>query len=173
MAFCKVCACGEKVVFERRLGFPDTCPMCGRKMVDFLTYNEDDPQVNELVKKNESVDDIESSNEPLTDENVICENKYVLRLENGNEIDIPNEGCIVGRAEVGAEVLADCLSVSRQHIRIMPRKNVGIIVEDLSRFGTIIDGHRLVKNTPIRVICGAKIVLCNVAMELLVKGKSD
>ena len=55
MAFCKVCACGEKIVFERRLGFPDNCPSCQRKLVDFLTYNEDDPRVAELLKEHEKV----------------------------------------------------------------------------------------------------------------------
>ena len=49
MAFCKVCVCGEKIIFERRLSFPDNCPSCGRKLVDYLTYAEDDPHVEELL----------------------------------------------------------------------------------------------------------------------------
>ena len=67
MAFCKICACGEKIVFERRLGYPENCPSCNRKMVDFLTYNEDDPRVVELLKEHDDTQSVTSKEEePLT-----------------------------------------------------------------------------------------------------------
>ena len=88
--------------------------------------------------------------------------RYIFRLENGNEIDIPEEGCIIGRTEVGAEMLAEYGAVSRQHLRVTPRRNIGVIVEDISKYGTLVDGQRIIKNSPVRVANGTKITLCNV-----------
>ena len=59
MSFCKICSCGEKVVFERRLSFPDNCPSCGRRLVDFLTYNVDDPKVQELLNRSSGEENAE------------------------------------------------------------------------------------------------------------------
>lgn len=176
MAFCKVCACGEKIVFERRLGFPDNCPSCQRKLVDFLTYNEDDPRVAELLKEHEKSNNSVENNDneiPLVNESNVAPKRYVLRLENGNEIDIPEEGCIIGRTEVGAEMLSEYGSVSRQHLRVTPRRNIGVIVEDISKYGTLVDGQRIIKNSPVRVANGTKITLCNVEMVLIQKGSEE
>lgn len=173
MAFCKVCTCGEKIVFERRLSFPDNCPSCGRKLVDFLTYNEDDPRVEELMRGNNcSNDNTESviDSQP-TSEKVL--KGYYLKLSNGKEIHIPNEGGVIGRTELGAEELAEFPSVSRQHIRVTVRRNIGVLIEDISRYGTLVDGQRIVKNEPVRVADGSKITLCNVEAELLVMEAVD
>lgn len=172
MAFCKVCACGEKIVFERRLGFPDNCPSCGRKLVDFITYNEDDPRVEEILHSCEKALGNGNTSNDVLDSETDSNKKYLLKMENGVEIIIPDEGCIVGRTEVGAEELACYPSVSRQHIRITPRRNIGVIIEDLSSFGTLVDGRRIIKNSPVRVESGAKITLCNVGM-VLVRRESD
>ncbi len=172
MAFCKVCACGEKIVFERRLGFPDNCPSCQRKLVDFITYNEDDPRVTELLKEhdNNGSGEIDESEALLVKESNLAPKKYSFLLDNGVEIDIPEDGCIIGRTEVGAEALAEYGSVSRQHLRVTPRRNIGVIVEDISKYGTLVDGQRIIKNSPVRVASGTKITLCNVEMVLIQKG---
>ena len=168
MAFCKVCACGNKIVFERRLSFPDNCPSCGRRLVDFLTYNEDDPRVEEeLKRKSTSHDEVVEETQKENSGKVL--KKYVIKLNNGKEIEIPEQGCIVGRTEVGAEELAEFPSVSRQHIRIVPRRNIGVLIEDISRYGTFVDGHKIVKNTPVRVAEGSKIQLCDLETVLIVK----
>ncbi len=169
MAFCKVCTCGEKIVFERRLSFPDNCPSCGRKLVDFLTYNEDDPRVEELMKGNAAADTSENEEKVVSTESGSFKKRYTLRLNNGKEIEIPNEGCIVGRTETGAEELAEFPSVSRQHLRVTPRRNVGVLVEDISTYGTLVDGQRIVKNSPVRVADGTKVTLCDVETVLTVK----
>ena len=162
MAFCKLFACGEKVVFERRLSYPENCPSCGRKLSEFRTYLEDDPALIDLLEKKDNSLTIESNIEQDTILGYSNhDNRYVLRLFNGKEIPIPPEGCIVGRTEVGAEELAEFPSVSRQHIRIV-LKRAGVFIEDVSRYGTLIDGQRMIKNTPVRVANGAKITLCNV-----------
>lgn len=173
MAFCKVCTCGEKIVFERRLSFPDNCPSCGRKLVDFLTYNEDDPHVEELMKGNAVVETSENEGKAVSTESGSHKKQYNLRLNNGKEIEIPDEGGIVGRTEIGAEELAEFPSVSRQHLRVTPRRNVGVLVEDISTYGTLVDGQRIVKNSPVRVADGSKLTLCDVDAVLIVKEVND
>ena len=173
MAFCKVCTCGEKIVFDRRLSFPDNCPSCGRKLVDFLTYNEDDPRVEELMKGNAASDTSENEGKAISTESDSRKKHYVLRLNNGKEIEIPEEGGIVGRTEIGAEELAEFPSVSRQHLRVTPRRNVGVLVEDISTYGTLVDGQRIVKNSPVRVADGSKVTLCDVDAVLTVKEVND
>ena len=173
MAFCKVCTCGEKIVFERRLSFPDNCPSCGRKLVDFLTYNEDDPRVEELMKGNATADTSENEGKPVSTVSNSPKKHYVLRLDNGKEIKIPDEGGIVGRTEIGAEELAEFPSVSRQHLRVTPRRNIGVLVEDISTYGTLVDGQRIEKNSPVRVADGSKVTLCDVDTVLSVKEVND
>ena len=175
MALCKVCTCGEKVVFEGRLGFPDNCPSCGRKLVDFLTYNEDDPRVELLVEEHISttVSDNEEGAISSASEYSPVKKVYILKLSNSKEIEIHDNGGIVGRAELGAEELAEFPSVSRQHIRVIPRRNVGVLIEDISTYGTLIDGNRIIKNTPVIVSDGAKVTLCEVDAVLTVKETTD
>ena len=169
MAFCKVCTCGEKIVFERRLSFPDNCPSCGRKLVDFLTYNEDDPHVEELIRGNTITETSGNESEEVSTEFSSNKKQYVLRLNNGKEIEIPDEGGVVGRTEIGAEELAEFPSVSRHHLRVMPKRNIGVLVEDISTYGTLVDGKRIVKNTMVRVADGSKVTLCDVDAMLSVK----
>lgn len=169
MAFCKVCTCGEKIVFERRLSFPDNCPSCGRKLVDFLTYNEDDPRVEELMKGTAIMEASENVGKDVSTESGSFKKKYILKLNNGKEIEIPDEGGVVGRTEIGAEELAEFPSVSRQHLRVTPRRNVGVLVEDISTYGTLVDGQRIAKNSPVRVADGTKVTLCDVDAVLTVR----
>lgn len=169
MAFCKVCTCGEKIVFERRLSFPDNCPSCGRKLVDFLTYNEDDPRVEELMKGSGETDSSKIRERDVSPESSSLKKKYILKLNNGKEIEIPNEGCIIGRTETGAEELAEYPSVSRQHLRVIPRRNVGVLIEDISTYGTLVGGKRIEKNSPVRVADGSRITLCDVETVLFIK----
>lgn len=169
MAFCKVCTCGEKIVFERILSFPDNCPSCGRKLVDFITYNEDNPRVEELMKGADEMDSLEIPERDVSPESASPKKKYILKLNNGKEIEIPNEGCIIGRTETGAEKLAEFPSVSRQHLRVTPRRNVGVLIEDISTYGTLVDGQRIVKYSPVRVADGVRVTLCDVETVLFVK----
>lgn len=166
MSFCKVCSCGEKIVFERRLSFPDNCPSCGRRLVDFLTYREDDPKVQELLNST-----AESTGKALPASGSFAQQstKYVLQFISGAEIRIPDEGGIIGRTEIGAELLADYPSVSRQHIRVIPRRNLGLIVEDISSYGTLVDGKRIEKHVPVRVTDKSKITLCDLELSLIMR----
>lgn len=176
MAFCKICTCGTKTVFERRMGYPLNCPSCGRKMEDFTTYNENDPAVEIIMAgnkkaENTAADPVSNNGQPEAVADILQQNDpvYVLRLSNGTEIEIPAEGCIIGRTETGAEELAGFPSVSRQHLRVSPRRRIGVVVEDLSTYGTMLNGKRLVKNELTRAEAGSIITLTNVEAELILK----
>ncbi len=43
------------------------------------------------------------------------------------------------------------------------------IVEDISTYGTLVDGQRIVKNSPVRVADGSKVTLCDIDTVLTVK----
>lgn len=185
MAFCKICVCGEKIVFDRRLAYPERCPSCGRRTVEYATYNEDDPRVEELLRAYSGAAGQPSAETAPSDapaaapaESPAADSgnglkRYVLMLSNGKQIAIPDEGCIIGRTETGAEELAEFGSVSRQHLRATPRRNIGLLIEDLSSYGTLVDGKKLVKNTPVRVNEGARITLCDLEAVLAVKEVKD
>lgn len=167
VAFCKICACGQKVVFERILSFPNNCPACGRRLVDFQTYDENDPRVEMLLQETTEQHRADESREIVQKEKETSGHSYALRLCNGAIIKIPDEGCIVGRTETGSEALSGFPSVSRQHLRVTPRKNIGVIIEDMSSYGTLVDGQRIAKNSPVRIAEGTKIMLCDVEAILV------
>lgn len=169
MSYCKICSCGEKIVFERRMSFPDNCPSCGRRLVDFLTYDEDDPKDQELLDCLTQSQDKNNRATHSRDIIVTRSKKYVLQFVSGAEIPIPDEGGIIGRTEIGAELLADYPSVSRQHIRVIPRRDLGIIIEDMSSYGTLVDGKRIGKNVPVLMKEKSTITLCDLELRLLVK----
>lgn len=169
MAFCKICTCGEKIVVARRLSFPDNCPSCGRRLIDFMVYDENDPQVEKLMNSAAAAAESVEESTPATAAASAAAQKqtYALKLSNGSVINIPSEGCIIGRTETGAEELAAFPSVSRQHLKVTVRRNIGVIIEDISSYGTLVDGQRIAKNSPVAVAEGAKITLCNLEAVLI------
>lgn len=182
MAFGKICACGKTVIFERRFSFPEQCPECGRRLIDFPTKTEEElekgkkdsqlhqeePENNVNKENNENSDNNQKDEIPVAEINE-ANASYVLRLEDGNEICIPDEGGIIGRTEIGAEILAPYNSVSRKHIKVIIRRKIGVMIEDLSSYGTLINGQRIERNVPTRVQSGAVITLCNLKTVLTTK----
>ena len=163
MAYCKICACGRKIVFERPLSFPPNCPDCGRQLANCPTYPEGDPRIAEQMQKKP---------EPVAEESTAAAPaaQYALVLPDGTRIGIPDEGGVIGRTGIGAEELAAYPSVSRQHLKISRRRGF-FIIEDISRYGTLVDGHRVPKDEMFRVDVGAKITLCNVETTLTGTGE--
>ena len=98
--------------------------------------------------------------------------RFALQFENGDQIPIPAEGGVVGRTAEGGKLLAGYPSVSRQHVRITPRRSLGVILEDISTYGTLVDGKRLEKREPVLAKEGAVITLCDLPLRL-VAGKED
>ena len=99
MAFCKVCSCGEKIVFARRMSYPDDCPSCGRRIADFPTYLEDAPEVEDLIKKAKAGNDNDDSAQPPTAEESfihICQMvaiyifRRIVALSGGQKLEQKN-----------------------------------------------------------------------------------
>lgn len=187
MSYCKICHCGEKIVFERRMSYPFACPSCGRALADFETFNANIPEEKEraerlqkeyLSVKNGTTENAESKEKIFADSGdeddleIIQDTKktqyqYMLQMENGKKIPIPREGGIIGRTGIGAEELAEFGSVSRNHIRLSMVRAKCIRLEDLSKYGTWIDGVKAEKNVVSVVYPNSKIQLCNVETILI------
>ena len=169
MAFCKVCPCGEKVVFEKIFLAPDECPFCGRRLISLPAFKEDSEEVERNLKKYNPTDNDIEDNQRKDYENVDTnDSDSILYLvsNDGERIDIPSEGGIIGRTEIGAEILAKYPSVSKQHIRVYYTFKKSLLVEDISSYGTFLDGRKMEKNISEHVNPGVVIRLCNVDFTL-------
>lgn len=165
MAYCKLCLCGEKIVFETPMSFPEVCPVCGRWTMDFMTYREDDPAL-EQAPSPEAPEELEELEDGP-------ERRYELRIEGGGVIPIPEEGGEVGRDGLGAELLKNCLSVSRRHLQVTPRPGYGVILKDISRYGTLLNGEPLKKDFPCLAVVPARVTLCNIELTLTERERGD
>ena len=168
MAYCKVCACGKKVVYEKIFMAPDECPFCGRRLLSVPAFKEDSEEVERNLKKyNPTSDETDNNSDTINDEKVNESNSALCLLsDNGERITIPPEGGIIGRTEIGAEILAKYPSVSKQHIRVYYTFKKTLLIEDISSYGTFIDGRKMEKNISEHVNPGAIIRLCNVDFTL-------
>lgn len=73
---------------------------------------------------------------------------YSLNTPNGKEqIIIPSAGGIVGRNALGAELLGKHNAVSREHIKVSYRGRIGLMIEDISKYGTFINDEQLIKGS--------------------------
>ena len=161
MAFYKICGiCGQKITFESRMKYPEYCPNDGSRMADYPTYEEGVDSVEQPVEEDKS--DMERTTEAGGQAKTTGRGRFSLMLENGKEISIPEDGGIIGRKEIGAEELSEFPSVSRQHIKVYFRRNIGMLIEDISTYGTSVNGRILEKNIPEKVSPGSTITLCNV-----------
>ncbi len=137
MAFYKLCDCGVKNTFEHPGLAPRKCKNCGRSLLQISAVNEDlEEEQEERVE--------ETFAEDLSPDRFY----YSLdALDGSGSIVIPPSGGIVGRNALGAEILAKDLAVSREHIKVTYRGRIGLIIEDISRYGTYINDGKMVKGT--------------------------
>lgn len=76
--------------------------------------------------------------------------RIVAGLRQGAEIEVPDEGIVLGRAAGSAALLGDDMELSREHAHLKPLDDGSLLVEDLdSANGTLIDGKR-VQRQPLR-----------------------
>lgn len=177
MAYCKVCPCGKKVVFEKINLAPDKCPFCGRLILQATRYEENSEEAERLLQQYKhkeqeaNVIDKEDTDDSKVNETTNEDNEFVLCLvsENGEEIIIPPEGGIIGRTEIGAEKLANYPSISKQHIKVFYTFKKTLLIEDISRYGTFINGRKMEKNISEHVSPNSIIRLCNVDFTLIKK----
>lgn len=142
MAFYKLCDCGNKTFFEHRGQAPRRCGNCGRSLLEFSVKDEAEDESPEA----DVLDEVE---EKPSEERRADGFYYSLdTMDGGQSIIIPSTGGIVGRAALGADILEDNHAVSREHIRVRYSGRIGVLVEDKSKYGTFVNGERLIKGTP-------------------------
>ncbi len=135
MSFYKLCDCGTKNLFEHRGLAPRKCEKCGRSLLEFSVVDED------LVE-----DDVIEENP--SEDIALDLFYYSLNTPDGTgQIVIPSSGGIVGRNALGAELLEKHHAVSREHIKVSYRGRIGLLIEDISKYGTFINSEQLVKGT--------------------------
>lgn len=141
MAFYKLCDCGEKNRFAHRGLAPRKCENCGRSLLVFSERDEDD----EVEHFDGNRGDIASE----VPDDLEVERFYysLIALDGSGEIILPSAGGIVGRAALGADLLQSHSAVSREHISVVYRGRIGILIEDMSKFGTCVNDEQLVKGT--------------------------
>ncbi len=136
MAFYKLCDCGTKNHFEHRGLAPRKCENCGRSLLEFSVVDED------LIEENEVEDEGTTPSEDIALEQLY----YSLDTPDGTaQIIIPSSGGIVGRNALGADILESDHAISREHIKVSYRGRIGLLIEDISKYGTFINGEQLVK----------------------------
>lgn len=134
MAFYKLCDCGEKNIFEERFLAPRKCKYCGRQLQSKHIIDEDEITENETVPEADDNEPEESS----------C---FRLELVDGEgSIRIPQQGALIGREALGAEMLRDDLEISRVHFAVFCRGLLGLSVYDLSKNGTFVNGEPVEEN---------------------------
>ncbi len=164
MSFYKLCICGKKNVFESRREAPRKCSNCQRDLLEVSTMDENKDEVGASGEENEEAEE-GGGRQPLPSSDVT----YLFSLEDTNgkySIDIPPCGGILGREALGAEYFSNNMAVSRKHIRVTYRDHMGVMVEDISKFGTYVNGELLMKGSPIHVFNNDIIRLYNVELRV-------
>lgn len=150
MAKIKKCRCG-KIYYEDEFNlFPDICEECHAILIDFNSYEEDEITIS---------NDLDNEN--------ISNCLFLSNKELGISIPILND-CIIGRGEksVGHNQLI-MSSISREHAIIKIRNKFSIDIEDISTFGTKINGKKMIKGIPQTVSIGDTVTLyeCKLILE--------
>ena len=129
MAKYKLCDCGRKVFFEKTA--PMKCPYCTRFLgnIDAMDESEEAP--------------VETVLETLHPDNVPEIWFSLDTTEGARTIAVPEEGCVVGREGCGADWLQEDPEISRAHFAVVYRGSLGLMICDLSRNGTYVNGERL------------------------------
>ena len=152
MAYSKLCDCGHRSIFENRGSAPRKCEECDRSLLGL------------------SIIDISSNGEAVDselEEEVPEQYPFSLvAIDEEFSIGIPAEGCIIGREAVGAKHLLKYNAVSREHIKVTLRGHAGLMIEDVSKFGSFVDDEPLIKGVCIRVMDGDIIKLYNVPLRV-------
>jgi hypothetical protein len=158
MAYYKLCECGTKNYFEQRGSSPRKCDNCNRSLFGFSVMDEE-----AVGYKSNDFDLTVENTDSFREEHTI---RFTLESMDGKQkIEIPYEGCSIGRASHGSEFLQNKKSVSREHIVVKYWK-MGLLVEDISKFGTYVDDRLILKNSPMLVLDGQIVRLYNIEFRV-------
>ena len=187
MAFCKHCNCGHTIIFEQMGGAPLLCPNCKRRTM-FLKeelYVEPAPEPEPLPVPEPAPEPIpepvpEPTPEPIPEPipeptpepepAPVVRKEFLITLESPDgELVLPvREKLVVGRNAAGKEYLGRFPDVTREHLTITPRANgITATLTDNGRWGTHVNGTRMVKGSSIVVSNYSEIRLASKAILLV------
>jgi len=175
MAYCKRCSCGHVMIYEEFGGAPLRCPTCSR-FIAFLkeevyTQPENMEETGQTGQQ-EIAPQEETGHEPAPGAE---KKRFVITLEAPDgELILPVEQeMLVGRNAAGKEYLGQFPDVTRQHLTIAPRANgITATLTDHSRYGTFVNGKRMIKESSVVVSNYSEIRLASKAI-LLVRVKEE
>ena len=199
MNYYKICECQNVLKFDKPYMCPDPCPYCGRMTQNYITYRGEPPMpqstqviadetqrspeiptgpmtqpVFSQMPYNQNSGAANNSNGSISQPaaNVVrgmAKSYYFVSADGRYQIPIPEEGGVVGRTGLGAEQLAYNNAVSKQHLNVMINKRLGVFVEDISSFGTKVNGEELIKGSKVLIKPGDHVTLYN--EELILAGR--
>lgn len=185
MAYCKRCQCGHVLIYENMGGAPLRCPKCSRFIAALKEeiYREPDPaepevpeisepevEIPQPVEQEPQIPEEEQTPEETTPTPSPNTNGFLITLESPDgEVVIPvTEEIDVGRNAAGKEYLGMFADVTRQHFTIAPRSNgITATLTDHGRWGTYVNGIRMLKETSIVVSNYSEIRLASRAVLLV------
>ena len=161
MAYCKHCQCGHTLVYETMGGSPLRCPKCNRFIAalkeEIYQEQPETPREEQPPEKPESAPAAPAS-------------RFLITLESPDgELVIPvTQEITVGRNATGKEFLGQFGDVTREHFSIAPRSNgISATLTDHSRWGTYINGVRMIKESSVVVSNYSEIRLASRAVLLV------
>ena len=170
------------------MGFYKQCPFCGhineadkkidlricqnakcsRNIANVMAKTEE--EYNAYLKEIETCYDIGNDSSKIENHDVPEKplGFYLYSAKYGITIPIPEGESIIGRAAVGKNELEKFISISREHLQV---KNKGeyLLIKDISRYGTSLDGTLISDNEEHFAIYNASIKLHKIEFKLLRK----
>ena len=71
------------------------------------------------------------------------------------------------KTDKSAYIHGICIKHARNHCKYVKSENGDLVIEDISQFGTFLDGEKLVPGQTYSVRSGSKVGLCNVGFVVM------
>ena len=187
MARCKRCDCGHLMIFDEMGGAPLLCPKCRRRTMAFKEepYVESAPEPEITPEPTPAPEPVpapvptpeptpgpepEPTPEPVPEPAPVERKSFLMTLESPDgELVLPiREKLVVGRNAAGKEYLGRFPDVTREHLTIAPRANgITATLTDNGRWGTYVNGTRMIKGSSVVVSNYSEIRLASKAILLV------
>lgn len=167
MLYFRRCTCGNIIKYEMAGNPPFECPNCGRDPMAFVEQEyyegaENMPNIPRVPST--SLTETEETEKPKIDTASAVNNSvksgFCLVSEDGKEYDLDADEVIVGRDNLCSDYLSKFNEVSREHLKIKKRSSdVSILITDISKYGTLINGKKMSSGETKMITHGAEITL--------------
>lgn len=171
MAYYKICRqCGMRYDFQHRARAPKKCknPNCGGDLWNLPVMQDmESEDLDMLPEQAEAACFTNAEKEGLSEEESEEFFFWLVSEEEEGEIRIPHTGGIVGRAGLGRELLQDRMAVSRKHIEVTYWGNAGLVIKDVSKYGTLINNEKMIKGSSKIAVEGNVISLFDYKLKIV------